>query len=181
MRLAILLALLGLQLATPLTLRSAAAPATSAFATLSRRLPLRRRQKTLERQARVSAQHTKLFVDPWMRLDVLPSLADHFNKKPQDFRVVEKAVHEAVAKLRSDATAKRELGVLKFVDVVTNAQISRRGGKVIVRFAAIFAKRGLRRGVVEREVAAEATVDGSSVVVAKLSVPTDGWGTVEVV
>ena len=181
MRHAILLALLGLQLATPLTLRSAAAPATSAFATLSRRLPLRRRQKTLERQARVSAQHTKLFVDPVLRLDVLPSLADHFHKKPQDFRVVEKAVHEAVAKLRSDATAKRELGVLKFVDVVTNAQISRRGGKVIVRFAAIFAKRGLRRGVVEREVAAEATVDGSSVVVAKLSVPTDGWGTVEVV
>ena len=181
MRLAILLGLLLLPLATPLTLRSAAAPATSAFATLSRRLPLRRRQKTLERQARVSAQHTKLFVDPWMRLHVLPSLADHFNKKPQEFRVVEKAVHEAVAKLRSDATAKRELGVLKFVDVVTNAQISRRGGKVIVRFAAIFAKRGLRRGVVEREVAAEATVDGSSVVVAKLSVPTDGWGTVEVV
>ena len=97
------------------------------------------------------------------------------------FRVVEKAVHEAVAKLRSDATAKRELGVLKFADVVTNAQVSRRGGKVIVRFAAIFAKRGLRRGVVEREVAAEATVDGGSVVVAKLSVPTDGWGTVEVV
>ena len=182
MRLAILLGLLLLPLATPLTLRSAAAPATSAFATLSRRLPLRRRQKTLERQARVSAQHTKLFVDPWMRLDVLPSLADHFHKRPpQEFRAVEKVVHEAVAKLRSDATAKRELGVLKFVDVVTNAQISRRGGKVIVRFAAIFAKRGLRRGVVEREVAAEATVDGGSVVVAKLSVPTDGWGTVEVV
>ena len=40
MRLAILLGLLLLPLSSTLTLRSAAAPATSAFATLSRRLPL---------------------------------------------------------------------------------------------------------------------------------------------
>jgi len=176
--LSILLLLALAPLASSLTLRGAATAPSVAFDKLTQRVGLRRRRRALEQRATLSAQRIKLFVDPVERLDVLPALSARFEKRPDEFRAVAKVVHEAEKLLRHlAAKAKRQLGVLKFVDVVTNAQVSRHGGKVKVIFAAIFAKRGLRRGVVEREVAAEALLDGSSVHVEKLTCDkSEGWG-----